>query len=96
MKARLLQKSRDEFLDGIIVETVIWELPEVLPERPHCLKYRLYCGRNGECIVRYDNEIGKGDHRHYGDNEESYSFVSFAKLIDDFLADVERLTGVRV
>jgi len=96
MKARLLQKSREEFLGGIIVETVIWELPESLPERPHRLKYRLYCGRNGECIVRYDNETGKGDHRHYGSQEENYSFISFEKLIDDFLADVERLTGVRV
>ncbi|MGH8524670.1 MAG: toxin-antitoxin system TumE family protein, partial [Gammaproteobacteria bacterium] len=30
------------------------------------LKYRLYCGRGGRCLVRYDNETGKGDHRHYG------------------------------
>ncbi len=78
------------------METVIWELAEALPERPHRLKYRLHCGQNGECIVRYDNETGKGDHRHYGCCEESYSFVSFATLIGDFLADVERLTGVRV
>lgn len=96
MKARLLQKSREKFSDGIIVETVIWELPGAMPESPHLLKYRLYCGRNGECIVRYDNETGKGDHRHYGSCEESYSFTSFTKLIDDFMADVERLTGVSI
>jgi len=96
MKARLLQKSREEFAGGVIVETVLWELPEASPERPHRLKYRLYCGREGNCIVRYDNETGKGDHRHYATHEEPYLFISFAKLVDDFLADVERLAGVRL
>lgn len=96
MKARLLQKSKDEFPGGVTVEIVVWELPGSTAERPHRLKYRLYCGKDGECVVRYDNETGKGDHRHYGDREERYSFVSFAKLAEDFLADVERLTGVKV
>ena len=95
MKAQLLRKSREAFLGGIIIETVIWELPEALPERLHRLKYRLYCGRNGECLVRYDNETGKGDHRHYGNEEERYFFISFTQLIDDFLGDVERITGVK-
>jgi hypothetical protein len=96
MKARLLHKSKEEFAGSVIVETVVWELLEATPDRPHSLKYRLYCGKNGKCIVRYDNETGKGDHRHYGIHEEPYCFVSFAKLIDDFLADVERLTGVNL
>lgn len=96
MKARLLQKSKDEFADGVIVETVVWVLVEATPNRPHRLKYRLYCGRNGECIVRYDNETGKGDHRHYGTHEETYCYNTFTKLAEDFLADVERLTGVRL
>ena len=96
MKARLIQKSKEEFAGGVIVETVIWELTGTSPNRPHNLKYRLYCGRNGECIVRYDNETGKGDHRHYGTREESYLFITFSKLTEDFLADVERLTGVNL
>ena len=40
---------------------VIWELPAATVERPHALKYRLYCGEAGRCIVRYDNEAGKGE-----------------------------------
>jgi len=96
MKAGLLQKSKEEFSGGIIVETVVWELPEATPDRPHSLKYRLYCGRNSVCIVRYDNETGKGDHRHYGMREETYCFTTFSKLAEDFLADVERLTGVKL
>lgn len=43
--------------------------------------------------MRYDNEAGKGDHRHYGGREESYQFASFDQLLDDFYADVARLTG---
>lgn len=96
MKARLLQKSKEEFAGGVIVETAVWELAEATLDRPHRLKYRLYCGRNGECIVRYDNETGKGDHRHYGTREETYCYTTFAKLAEDFLADVERLTGVNL
>ena len=96
MKARLLQKSKEEFAGGGIVETAVWEMAEATPDRPHSLKYRLYCGRNGECIVRYDNETGKGDHRHYGTREESYRYSTFAKLAEDFLADVELLTGVNL
>jgi hypothetical protein len=96
MKARLLQKSKEEFTDGVIVETVVWEMAEVTPDRPHSLKYRLYCGRNGECVVRYDNEAGKGDHRHYGTHEEPYCYTTLSKLAEDFLADIERLTGVKL
>lgn len=78
--------------DGAIVQMVVWRLPQMDVERPHGLKYRLYCGRGGQCLVRYDNEAGKGDHRHYGDREESYTFTTLTTLLEDFRADVERLT----
>ena len=78
--------------DGAIVQMVVWRLPQTDVERPHGLKYRLYCGRGGQCLVRYDNEAGKGDHRHYGDREESYTFTTLTTLLADFRADVERLT----
>jgi hypothetical protein len=79
--------------DGVTVEMVIWALPGPSAERPHGLKYRLYCGRGGRCIVRYDNEAGKGDHRHVGDREESYRFESLEKLIEHFREDCTRLAG---
>jgi hypothetical protein len=28
----------------------------------------------GVCVVRYDNEVGKGDHRHIDGKEGTYSF----------------------
>ncbi|MEX0902645.1 MAG: DUF6516 family protein [Pseudohongiellaceae bacterium] len=80
----------------VLMEMVIWALPASNADRPHGLKYRLYCGRpGGACIVRYDNEVGKGDHRHYGDVEEPYEFESVTKLIADFRMDCARLAGWR-
>ena len=40
---------------------VISRLPEADSERVHGLKYSLFYGRSGKCLVRYDNERGKGD-----------------------------------
>jgi hypothetical protein len=42
------------------------------------------------CVVRYDNEIGKGDHRHFGDRESSYSFTTPDALLDAFERDIAR------
>ncbi len=41
-------------------------------------------------MLRYDNEAGKGDHRHIGDDEIAYRFTSPAALFDDFMADIAR------
>jgi len=79
----------------LFVQIVLWQLPMPTAERPHGLKYRLYCGRAGTCVVRYDNEAGKGDHRHTGEREEPYRFESVERLLSDFAADVKRLTGWR-
>lgn len=76
--------------NGTIVQIRIWQLPAATAERPHGLKYSLFYGRPGERIVGYDNEAGKGDHRHYRDREEPYAFVDFGTLIADFWRDVKR------
>lgn len=70
---------------------VIWQLPTSSPERPHKLKYRLYFGRDGQPIVGYDNERGKGDHKHILEVEKRYKFTVPEKLVADFLADIERI-----
>jgi len=55
-------------------------------------KYRLYYGDSeGNCLVRYDNETGKGDHKHIGNQELSYQFINIDKLFDDFENDVSQL-----
>lgn len=89
MKAALLAKSKEVRNDGSIIEVVIWSLPEPLPPCQHSFKYRLFYGRAGEDRVRYDNERGKGDHRHVNAQEFAYAFESLDKLLDDFERDVQ-------
>jgi len=93
MSAKLLFKDKFIYADGAIREMVIWRLPDSDNERPHGLKYRLYYGNSDQCLVRYDNERGKGDHRHVGDQEEMYTFISIVQLVQDFKADIEHLRG---
>lgn len=90
-KAERIFYDKTALPDGSIVEMVIWRLPSASAERQHGLKYRLYYGRDGRRIVGYDNERGKGDHKHMGDKETRYRFVSVEKLVADFLTDVERM-----
>ena len=88
MKATLLARTKEIRDDGSIVEVVIWDLPEALPPSKHNYKYRLFYGAAGKCRVRYDNERGKGDHRHIGDNEYAYDFMTVDQLLDDFERDI--------
>lgn len=93
MKATILLEERVELPEGAVVAIVIGRLPQPTPDRPHGLKYRLYFGRQGKCLVRYDNETGKGDHRHVRGKEKPYRFVSVRQLREDFWADVVGLGG---
>jgi hypothetical protein len=88
VKADLLQRDRLDFDDGDIVEMVIWRVPQPVEGSGHSYKYRLFYGRPGKRIVSYDNERGKGDHRHVGSKEEPYTFKDVETLVRDFLADV--------
>lgn len=91
MKAIRLFHDKTSLPDGSIVEMSIWQLAAKSPERPHGLKYSLYYGRPGERIVGYDNERGKGDHKHVEGREMRYRFVSVEQLVADFLAEVEHI-----
>ncbi len=41
-------------------------------------------------VVRYDNEVGKGAHRHFGVTENSYQFSTAEQLMVDFQKDIAR------
>jgi len=88
-KAVLLLHEKVVLSDESIIEIVVWRLPRPTPDRPHGFKYRLYYGRRGVCLVRYDNEAGKGDHRHVRGREMPYEFRSIAQLRRDFERDVK-------
>jgi len=88
MKATEWFRTREAYGDGF-VEIVIWRVPEPVPPSEHSYKYRLVYVVQGQRIVGYDNERGKGDHKHLGDTEENYHFVSPQQLMADFMADVK-------
>lgn len=92
MSAREYSNQRIRLPDGSLVSIVIWELPTTTKERPHGFKYRLqYCAPDGATLVRYDNEQGKGDHKHIGEKEEPYEFQDIDTLLDDFWRDVDEI-----
>ena len=92
--AKLIYREKFIYMDGSIREMVLWQLAEKSSDKPHGLKYRLYYGpSDGTCMVRYDNETGKGDHRHIGDQQEVYRFTDVETLVSDFLADIEKVRG---
>lgn len=72
------------------VEIVVWRLPRPLRGSTHRFKYRLALVSNGVCVLRYDNEAGKGDHLHLRDSERPYTFTDPEALLADFWNDVEK------
>lgn len=78
---------------GLIIEMVVWELDSALEGCSHRFKYRLFCGslETGACLVRYDNEREKDDHRRAGDRERSYRFINLERLFADFEKDVREV-----
>jgi len=59
----------------------------------HPFKYRLFYGYPSRRVVGYDNERGKGDHRHLEGREEPYMFSTVETLVADFLSDVRYARG---
>jgi hypothetical protein len=90
MDAVLRNRSKFELGVDITAELVIWELPTPVRGSRHNFKYRLALIASGVCVLRYDNEAGKGDHRHLGDREFPYDFVDPDQLEVDFWEDVQR------
>lgn len=91
MKARLLLRRREGISDAAFVEAVVWEVPTPVPGSRHRFKYRLVLVVNGECVLRYDNERGKGDHRHIDGREEAVEFSTPEALFEAFEADMRRM-----
>ena len=91
MKAALLQRSRITLNDNRFAEIVIWQLPEPVNGCTHTFKYRLALVEDAVCVVRYDNEAGKGDHKYIGAHEVPYVFTTPDQLVDDFWADIAEL-----
>lgn len=90
MKAVALVRRRIVVAADAFVEVVIWQVPEAVPPSTHSFKYSLTYVVEQRCVLRYDNERGKGDHRHTEIAEEPYTFSTPDQLMADFEADVGR------
>jgi hypothetical protein len=90
MKATLLASRRTVIATGVFVETVLWQVPVPLRGSKHSYKYRLALVADDMCVLRYDNEAGKGDHCHVGQRELPYAFSNVDRLLEDFGSDVRK------
>jgi len=90
MKAVPLVRRRVVVAADAFAEVVIWSVPEPVPPSTHLFKYRVAYIVDERCVLRYDNERGKGDHRHVEGKEERYGFTTPDRLMADFEADVAR------
>ncbi len=89
MDAELLFRKRLGLSETAFVEMVIWQVPKPMHGSAHRFKYRLALVAGGVCVLRYDNEAGKGDHKHVGEREAAYRFTDLDRLQADFWQDVE-------
>ena len=89
MSAELVTRYKSVGPAGDIIEAVVWRLDGPVPPSEHPFKYRLVYVRNGQRVVGFDNERGKGDHCHVDGRERAYRFVNVAQLFEDFTRLVE-------
>jgi hypothetical protein len=92
-RAHLLLHQRIDYDDGAIVELLLWRVPTPVPPSTHGLKYSLFYGFPGVRVIGYDNERGKGDHRHFQGQETAYAFSGVEQMMADFWHDVRSLRG---
>ncbi|MGZ7870463.1 toxin-antitoxin system TumE family protein (plasmid) [Methylobacterium radiotolerans] len=89
MNAALVIRRRVVFGDRDFAELVVWRVPLPVPPTDHGFKYRLVYIVQGRRVIGFDNERGKGDHRHDDGVEAPYHFVGVDRLLDDFIEAVE-------
>jgi hypothetical protein len=89
MPAELLLKERRQLSLVSFVEVKVWRVAPPVRGSHHAFEYALAYVVEGVCVLRYDNEAGKGDHRHLGDVETAYPFTTAEQLLADFWKDVE-------
>ncbi|TKB81190.1 MAG: hypothetical protein E8D44_16045 [Nitrospira sp.] len=90
VKAVELFRRRVVYSENAFAELILWRVQKPIAGSQHPFKYRLAYVVNEVCVLRFDNEAGKGDHRHVGGKESPYTFTTPEKLIADFQREVAR------
>lgn len=91
MAAEPLLDERHVVSESAFVELVVWRVPAPVRGSQHEFRYRLALVVDGECVLRYDNEAGKGDHRHVRDKQHEYRFKNAEQLLADFWGEAEEM-----
>lgn len=89
-EAELLLRERHQLDINAFAELRVWQVPYPVPGSAHSYKYALVYVVAGECVLRYDNEAGEGDHKHLGAVETPYEFTTPAQLLTDFWSEVDQ------
>lgn len=89
MNPELMLNERHVLSEDAFVEMVVWRLALPVAGSHHGFKYRIALVVKGHCVLRYDNEQGKGDHKHMGGYEIPYIFTTPQALLNDFWNDVD-------
>ena len=91
------RRQRNAHCETQFAEIVVWMVTTPLPGSTHACKDRLAFALNGDCVpgsalcvVRYDNEAGRGDRRRLNAAEKACQFFTSDKLFADFERDIRR------
>ena len=80
--------------NGDIVDINIQEVKKT-QEYPEGVRYSLVYVRDGKNLVRYDNYMEHGHHKHIKDKRKDYEFKDEWQLISDFEEDLLKL-GIKL
>ncbi|MCF7979789.1 MAG: DUF6516 family protein [Chromatiaceae bacterium] len=89
MAAQCIIHYRKRLADGLFKELKVWRLSAPLPGSAHPFKYSLALIANEYCVLRYDNERGKGDHKHVEGQEQPIAWRGLDALLADFDQDIQ-------
>lgn len=91
MTATLVTRFKEVTAEGDIIEFVVWRVPSPVDPSRHLYKYRAVYIVKGRRIVGFDNERGKGDHKHIRGQQSAYAFSTVDTMIEDFIAEVDAI-----
>jgi hypothetical protein len=88
VSARLITRFKDITPERGVIEWVVWRVTQPVPPTTHGYKYRAVYAVNGQRLVGFDNERGRGDHCHLAGRQQPYRFSTVEQLVEDFIAAV--------
>ena len=89
-KAIKIIDEYDQYENNDKRQIMVWKFPKT-KKQPLGIKYRFAFIHRKECILRYDNEILKGHHKHIYNKEIKIKFVNIKDLHKQFIKEVRQL-----